>query len=124
MSACEKNAANQAAVNVNTPENETCPVTAYHRVNVCVPVTVTPYATVGKITTACCGTPLLSAGENECAGEADGSCTFTINQTLCLSVPVVFGADAAVGDTAVSCLGVSSENACANCHKESTGFRL
>ncbi len=97
---------------------KTCPSMGYQTATVCVPVTVTPYVRAGACVTRCCGEPLVTAGETVCAGEVNGSCTFTLSQTLCLAVPVEFGATATVGDAAVVCGSASSENICDDCGAE------
>ncbi len=100
------------------PETETCPATGYQKVGVCVPVTITPFAETGKTRTKCCGDPVVVSGDMPCAGKKNGVCTFTISQTICVEVPVKFGAEATVGDTYVDCLGASAEDICRNCKDE------
>ena len=97
-----------------TGDNETCPATGFQSVEVCVPVTVTPFAHPNPTITKCCGEPVVEAGDTTCAGNKNGVCTFTITQTLCVEVPVLFGAEAVVGDTFVNCLG-ASEKSCHSC---------
>lgn len=96
----------------------TCPAVGFQRVGVCVPVTVSPFAHTGTTKTTCCGDPKVVSGEKPCAGKKNGVCTFTISQTICVEVPVRFGATAVVGDTFVDCLGASAEDICANCRSE------
>ncbi len=93
----------------------TCPAVGYQRASVCVPVTVTPFASVGDTTTYCCGDPVITNGLSVCAGETRGTCTFTITQELCIAVPVVFGATAAVGDYTVQCEAVGHASTCSDC---------
>lgn len=100
------------------PVDETCPATGFQKVSVCVPVTVTPFAHAGKTVTKCCGDPEVTAGEAVCGGKKNGTCSFTISQTICVEVPVDFGAVATVGDTFVECLGASADDICVNCRKE------
>ena len=92
-----------------------CPAIGYQRVGVCVPVTVTPFAHAEPTKTKCCGEPSVVFGDASCAGKKNGVCTFTISQTICIEVPVRFGATAAVGDTYVDCLGASTDDICTNC---------
>lgn len=99
---------------LNADENE-CPAVGYQQADVCVQVTVTPYATPGTAVTTCCGDPVVTAGDVPCGGKRKGSCTFTMTQTVCVAVPVAFGAVATVGDTYVDCLGASSEDICTDC---------
>ena len=96
----------------------TCPAIGYQKVGVCVPVTVTPFAHTGATITKCCGDPSVVSGDTPCAGKKNGVCTFTISQTICVEVPVDFGATATVGDTYVDCLGASADDICTNCKGE------
>ncbi|MDD4698664.1 MAG: hypothetical protein PHV07_00180 [Oscillospiraceae bacterium] len=95
---------------------QTCPATGYQSATVCVPVVVTPFATAGATTTTCCGDPVITSGSTICAGTINGSCYFTIAQTLCVAVPVNFGAVATVGAPAVECGDATSEDICTNCN--------
>ena len=92
-----------------------CPATAYQTATVCVPVTVTPFANPQPTVTKCCGSPVVTPGRNTCEGTKKGACVFTISQEICVTVPVEFGATAEVGDTYVSCNGVSEEDICTDC---------
>ncbi len=82
-------------------ETEVCEVIASQLVNVCVPITVTPFADTGTVTTVCCGDPVVNGGD--CVGEINGTCEFTVSQLICVQVPVNFGANAAPGATFVQC---------------------
>lgn len=86
----------------------------YQTLITCVPVTVTPYAKPGETVTRCCGDPVVVAGETECDGVKNGNCHFTISQTLCIEVPVYFGATATTSEYYVDCVG-ASEKFCDNC---------
>lgn len=90
-------------------EGEGCEVIASQLINVCVPITVTPFAETGTVTTICCGDPVIN-GE-ECVGEINGTCEFTVSQLICVQVPVIFGANAAPGATFVQC-GDATEGEC------------
>ena len=94
---------------------ETCPATGYQKIQVCVPVTIKPFANPGNTKTTCCGDPVVTAGINTCEGVMDGECSFTISQQLCIEVPVDFGATSTVGDAAVACGEVSNHNICNDC---------
>lgn len=100
------------------PEDMTCPAVGYQKIGVCVPVTVTPFANTGRTKTKCCGDPIVVPGDNSCPGKKNGVCTFTISQTICVEVPVEFGARATVGDTFVDCLNASAYDICTNCSDE------
>lgn len=104
--------------NLNDEISQSCPAVGYQKVDVCVPVTVTPFANAGTTFTKCCGAPRVTPGIAPCAGEKNAACTFTLSQTVCVEVPVEFGAVANVGDTYVDCLGASSEDICINCSDE------
>ncbi|MGN0462493.1 MAG: hypothetical protein ACI4HZ_08625 [Ruminococcus sp.] len=105
---------------VKTPlteeQDETCPAKGFQQVSICVPVTVTPFAHAGKTVTKCCGDAKVVPGDKPCPGKKNGTCTFTISQTICVEVPVDFGARATVGDTFVECLGASDDDICKNCN--------
>jgi hypothetical protein len=102
----------------DTAVDQPCPAIGYQKVNVCVPVSVTPFAKTGATSTNCCGDPVVTEGDTPCSGVKNGVCNFTISQTICIEVPVEFGATATVGDTYVDCLGSSSEDICKNCNSE------
>lgn len=92
-----------------------CPAYGSQRATVCVPVTVSPYATVGETTTYCCGDPVVTPGAIACGGTPMGSCTFTIRQDVCISVPVSFGATAVVGQYSVLCSDATTGESCPDC---------
>ena len=98
--------------------DKTCPAVGYQKVDVCVPVTVIPFANAQTTTTHCCGDPVVVSGDTPCSGIKNGVCVFTITQTLCIEIPVEFGAAATVGEAFVDCLGADSEDICKNCGKE------
>lgn len=91
-----------------------CPAVAYQEVDVCVPVTVTPYATVGDVRVRCCGAPMVSAGAASCAGTEGGTCSFTVSQRVCVAVSVAFGARAQTGAYRVNC-GETGSGSCPSC---------
>ena len=88
-------------------EEMPCDSTFYQTETVCVPVTVTPYATPGEARANCCGSPIINP-DNQCAGTRQ-SCSFTIQQRLCIEIPISFGAVIETGDAVVSCGEVSEE---------------
>ena len=96
-------------------DENSCPAVAYQSADVCVPVTVAPYASVGTAVTTCCGDPVVTEETPSCAGRKNGVCTFTITQTVCIEIPVYFGATATSRDAYVTCLGASSEDICTDC---------
>lgn len=101
----------------NEDLTQTCPAVGYQSASICVPVTVTPFAQTGSTVTKCCGTPTITQGRDICGGVKGGSCLFTISQDICVAVPVEFGAVASVGDTFVTCNGVSDDDICTTCEK-------
>lgn len=92
----------------------TCPAIGYQKTEVCVPVTVTPFAKTGRTKTKCCGTPVVTPRTDRCEGIAGGSCKFTIRQSICVEVPVEFGATASVGEPSISC-DDATVNPCKDC---------
>lgn len=104
--------------NIINEENQTCPAVGYQKADICVPVTVTPFAQTGTTVTTCCGSPTVTSGTNVCPGSKNGVCQFTISQTVCVAVPVNFGAAASVGDTYINCLSASADDICTNCDEE------
>ena len=90
-------------INPPSPPSSTCPVTTYRTVDVCLPVSIKPSATVGTIITRCCGDAIIVSGSNVCEGIPNATCDFTITQKVCIEVPVVFAANSIVGDAHVLC---------------------
>ena len=90
-----------------------CSTTVAQYTTVCVPVTVTPHAIVGEVSTQCCGDPVVTPGRAECLGNPVQSCEFTISQTMCLEIPVAFSANAVAGEAHTQCQeAVLGECAC------------
>lgn len=86
-----------------------CESTFFQKETVCVPVTVTPFATPGTAKANCCGKPVISL-DDKCPGTKK-SCSFTITQTLCIEIPIAFGAVIETGSAVVQC-GEVSETPC------------
>lgn len=59
--------------------------------------------------TTCCGEPVVSTG-TQCMGNQT-SCSFTITQSLCIEIPISFGAVIETGSAVVKC-GTPSEEEC------------
>lgn len=89
--------------------NEPCESVFYQKEMVCVPVTVTPFAKPGVAKTTCCGEPVINT-ESQCPG-SQTSCSFTITQSLCIEIPISFGAVVETGTAVVQC-GTISETEC------------
>ena len=84
-----------------------CSKTASQCVEVTAPVTLTPTAVVGSINVACQGAP-----DVDCVTNDGGiSCTLTITQKVCVSVPVRFGVTTDCDDPTIACAG----GKCARC---------
>ena len=92
-----------------------CTVYGSPRATVCVPVTVTPFASVGDTVTRCCGNPRVTPGTAACGGTPMGSCVFTISQDVCITVPVAFGATSVVGRYSVLCGDANTGDNCPDC---------
>lgn len=88
---------------------ESCESTFYQKETVCVPVTVSPFAHPGTARTICCGDPVIHTGP-QCPGSKT-SCTFTVTQSLCIQIPIAFGAVIETGEASVQC-GEASETPC------------
>jgi hypothetical protein len=86
---------------VCTPPTPSCERKVSQFANVCVPVTIRPFAFAGEATTICCGEPMI--GNLPCPGTPGGVCEFTVSQLICIEVPISFGAHACTGRTSVDC---------------------
>lgn len=88
-------------------EIHSCESTFFQRETVCVPVTVTPFANPGEAKATCCGKPIVTS-QGSCSGTRR-SCTFTVTQTLCIEIPISFGAVIETGTATVQCGDVNEE---------------
>ena len=95
----------------NPPPPPGCHVDGEQMVDVCLPVTVVPFANVGNVTSRCCGSAVITRGDDVCPGVPNGTCNFTIRQRVCVKVPVDFGAVVTPGDPHV----LSTDETCDNC---------
>lgn len=95
-----------------------CESTFFQNETVCVPVTVTPFATPGTAKAGCCGRPIITP-DGECPGNRT-SCSFTIKQKLCIEIPIKFGAVIETGSAVVQC-GEVSEVPCDCSGEENSG---
>lgn len=98
-------------------EESPCQSTFFQNETVCVPVTVTPFATPGEAKANCCGSPVVHPG-GQCPGNQT-SCSFTITQRLCIEIPITFGAVIETGNAVVQC-GEVSQMPC-DCSDDTTG---
>lgn len=96
------------------PPTSDCEIHAFQRVGICVPVTVVPYAYPGDVTTICCGSPVITSYLGACQGTTT-ECTFTVTQAVCITVPLTFGAEVAVGEAKIECDEPSVTDSCQDC---------
>lgn len=91
---------------------DTCPINSCNKtvsqcVEVSAPVTLTPTAVVGNISTAC-----QSAPEVTCVTDNQGnSVTVTVTQKICVSIPIRFGVEKADDDPRITC----ADGKCVRC---------
>lgn len=70
-------------------------------VDVTAELTLEPTATVGTVTVTCQGTPRIT-----CVTAPDGaSCTVTLTQQVCVSIPVRYGVTTTTGEAVIACAG-------------------
>ncbi len=79
------------------------------------PITVTPYILNDEPTIFCCGEPVIAQESCSRSDAAEGACTLTIMQNLCVYVPIEFGASAKMGELTVQCKDVTAEKNCTGC---------
>lgn len=95
-------------INEETPSltqaETSCPLDGCNKVvtqcvDVTAPLTMTPTAVLGSMSVTCQGAPRVV-----CTADASGeSCTVTMTQQVCVSVPVRFGVSIAAGDKTIGC---------------------
>ena len=89
------------------PKND-CQTVAYQDVEVCVPVTIKPFANVSTPKIKCEGSTVVCPGD-DCKGKCGNICKFTISKKIRVEIPVVFGAKAEVGAADIDCGGLGVE---------------
>lgn len=67
-------------------ENQTCPTVGYQAASVCVPVTVTPFASAGATVTKCCGAATV-------VSNCEDGCRLLVIQRLKVRFPVCYKAE-------------------------------
>lgn len=83
-------------------EGLTCTSITSQYADVSVPLKLKPYAVVGKLATECCGDPVIAL--RQCQGvNCSCGCEITITQTVCIRIPVKYGVEADISDTAILC---------------------
>lgn len=76
-----------------------CSKVATQCVNISAPMTLQPAAVVGTVAVTCQGTPTIT-----CVTNGDGtSCTLTMTQQICVSVPVRYGVTMTTGEATIGC---------------------
>lgn len=88
-----------------------CATIVYQTMEVCVPVTVTPSASVGKIIVKCCGPAVVST--IPCLLGGSKSYTFYVRRTICTIIPVTFNTSGYSGATSAD-FGIPNQTGC-NC---------
>ena len=83
---------------------ESCPSGSCSRVgtqcvNIAAPMVLTPSAVMGAATVTCQGTPVIT-----CVTQDGGAtCTVTMTQQVCVSVPIRYGVTMTTGDVTIGC---------------------
>lgn len=94
----------------DTPCNEdSCDVTAFQEIDVCVPITVEPYVDLGEPIIECIEEPCLVPIPCGAWNKKKGKCRFTICQKLSIMIPIEFKAEALSGPPSVNCSGGGEE---------------
>ena len=81
-----------------------CTKTIFQQETVQVPIAVRPFANTGDATVICCGNPVITRDETP---PTDGQCHFIVTQTICVEIPITFGANVTHGTTVSTCAGAS-----------------
>ena len=101
---------------VNSQTPMICSVVGRQSIGLSVPVSVHPFANIGKITTKCCDEAIVIANDTE-EETSIKECNFTIKQKICIEVPVEFGAKVDTGETFISC-GLPSNETEEDCDED------
>ena len=91
---------------------DSCPVggcnkTGTQCVDIAAPFTLTPTAAVGAVTITCQGSPNITCVSDACGS----SCTVTMTQQICVSVPIRYGVSLTSGEPTITC----ADNNCVGC---------
>lgn len=95
--------------------NDGCDVTVYQDIDICVPITVEPYAKLHEAEVECIDEPYIVTNPNWAKGK-NGTCRFNLAQKLCIMIPIEFKAKATSGPTSVICGDISDEGCPTDCH--------
>ena len=86
------------------PGEDSCPVNGSNKistqcVDISAPMTLTPVAAMEAATVTCQGSPTVA-----CGVDAGGnSCTVTMTQRVCVSVPIRYGVTMTAGEPKIAC---------------------
>ena len=92
-----------------------CSTVGTRDIDLCVPVSIKPYARVSSPRVRCCGEPIF--GTEQCGGIPNGTCDFNIVQHICVEIPIDFGAEVVTDEVRVDC-GTIHSDACTNCQNK------
>ena len=68
-------------------------------VDISQPIVLTPTASLGTVVSSCPGSPSVT-----CVASPDGTtCTVTLTQRVCISIPVSYGVEVAPGEPTITC---------------------
>lgn len=98
-------------------DNITCSTVSTQYADVGVLVKLQPFSKVGRIQSDCCGDPVISC--YPCQNCESHSCEFTIMQSLCIHIPIEYGATVDVRESMISCCN-TDEDEC-KCHCDYSG---
>ena len=99
--------------------DEPCSTVTSRSMEVCLPVSVKPFAKPGKGAVKCCGKHNIENGLI-CAKDAALNCDFTVKQKICVELPIEFGAAVTHDEPNVECGKTDSGNTgCEKCGDES-----
>ena len=77
-------------------------------VDISQPVVLTPTTSLGTVISSCPGNPTVT-----CVTAPDGaSCTLTLTQRVCISIPVSYGVEVAPGEPIITCAEGSPSCGC------------
>jgi len=89
-----------------TPCNEnSCDVTAFQEIDVCVPINLEPYVDLGEPIIDCIEEPYLIPIPCDSWDKKKRKCRFTICQKLSIMIPIEFYVYACSGPASVDCTG-------------------
>lgn len=88
--------------------DDSCDVTVYQDIDVCVPITVEPYVNLHEAVVECIDEPYIVTNPNWSRCK-NGTCKFNLAQKLCVMIPIEFKANATSGPTSVVCGDISDE---------------